>query len=217
MTFVDRYREAGYEKNPFSTAALSESSIFVDRGLRPPEPGARTMYQLIGDRGFGKSTHLQRWQSTQPGPVHYVPPEPYAKRWATPPTGNATVYGDEIDRMPSLLRWRWFRSLAKAGATVIIGTHVDLRGVAERAGFTVVSHHLVPLTRDEVECVVGQHVERVRIGEPRVHFDSNDLDEIYAKTGGVPRDVEALCHGLLADKVALLDSTPPQDRSAMTT
>ena len=211
MAFLDRYRAVGYDHNPFATDSLAASEVFIDCGLAPPSPHSRTLCQLIGDRGLGKTAHLRQWRRSQPGPHHYIPLSPYSSRWQRPPMdahdiGSGTVYGDEIDRMPSMLRSRWFRCLASANATVIVGTHVDLGPAAERAGFTVERHQLAPLTLAQVRCLIETQLERVRIDTPLVGFNSGDLDTVYAQSAGVPREVEVLCHQVFANKVALAAS-----------
>ncbi len=212
MTFTDRYREVGLERNPFCTAELVERRVFLHRGLpNPPPPGSRTMVQVVGDRGYGKSTHLAIWRAAQPGPYHYVPPSPYRSRWSAPPalskqTGSTTtIYGDEIDRMPSVLRRRWLRKLARSEATVVIGTHTDLSAVATRAGFTVVTHWLEPFTKAELRNFLALRVDAVTIALPGdFALTDDDVEQIYSASRGVPREAEDQAHRLIADRVGQL-------------
>lgn len=204
MTWADRYASIGLERNPFSTQALGANRVFIDRGIpAPPPPGSCTLVQLIGDRGYGKSTHLTRWRATQPGPYHYIPLRPYRHRWACPPTQPAlTVYGDEIDRMPAALRQLWFHSLARAHATVVIGTHADLASTALRVGFTVVSHHLRPFSRNELGAYLNQRLAAAAVAGtvPRA-FTETEIDAVLSASGGTPRDAEDAAHRVLAERV----------------
>ncbi len=208
MNFVDRYREVGLVRNPFSSQALAERKVFLDRGLPRPAPHTGTMVQLIGDRGFGKSTHLHHWRSAEPGPYHYIPLEPYRHRWSTPPSApGGIVYGDELDRMPAALRRSWFRALARTQATLVAGTHVDLSSAARRAGLSVVTHVLSPLTRDELVELLTRRFESDSIApSTRSHdefsFTEEEVSQIYEISQGVPREIDAACHRLLADRVA---------------
>lgn len=208
MTFADRYREVGLVRNPFSTQALAERHVFLDRGLSQPKPFTGTMVQLVGDRGFGKSTHLHHWRSGEPGPYHYIPLEPYRERWSTPPSAaTGIVYGDEVDRMPVALRRSWFRALAKAQATVVVGTHDDLSKVARRAGLAVVTYALAPLTLDELVELLSRRFQSnaITVGtdsRDTFCFTNDEVAEIYATSLGVPREVDAACHRLLADRIA---------------
>lgn len=204
MTFVDRYHQYGLVRNPFSTQALAEHRVFVDRGVPAPRPHSGTLVQLLGDKGFGKSTHIAHWRALMAGPYHYVPLEPYGSRWARPPFAPSGIaYGDEIDRMPLPLRRRWFRSLARTGATLVIGTHVDLAPLGRNAGFDVVTHHLQPLLRCELGEFLALRLESAALaGATYVDFTNTDMDYIFDISGGIPREVEDVSHRLLAERVA---------------
>ncbi len=202
MTFVDRYRLAGLPGNPFSAPQRTTevAAHFVDRGLGPaPTAGQGLLVQVIGDSGYGKSTQLAHWRATVPGPYHYIPRAPYRRRWATPPI-EPLVYGDEIDRMPSLRRAAWFRALASVGATVIVGTHVDLARTARRHGLEVISHWLRPLTLAQLRALLEGTLNAA--GTPRVQFSDEDTKVIASRSGGVPREVCVSAHELLAERVA---------------
>lgn len=165
--------------------------------------------QVIGDSGYGKSSHLEAWRTRVPGPHHYVVRAPYRARWTKPPVITPTkgspgiVYGDEVDRMPSPLRRSWFRALARSDATLVIGTHADLTRVGESAGFTVQTFHLEPLDRPTLELVIDRRLASVQLGEvtPTI-FSPEDIDHIHQTSAGVPRAVDHLCHKLLAEKVS---------------
>lgn len=202
MVFVDRYRAAGLYGNPFAAPQAHDDTPphFVDRGLGgAPSPGSKTLIQIIGDSGYGKSTQLARWRAAVPGPYHYIPRAPYRGRWAPPPV-EALVYGDEVDRMPAVLRARWFRSLAHRGATVVVGTHEDLVAPARRAGLEVVTHRLKPLTVGELRDFLDGTLRAS--GDPLVQFSDEDIYEIAERSGGIPREACVHAHALLAASVA---------------
>lgn len=214
MTHPDRYRAVGLKGNPFVAQQIQGERVapvgklFVSRNLPdPPPPGSRTLVQVIGDPGMGKSTHLEWWRSKHPGPLHYVPNEPYKARWKQPPLvkagfKEAMVYGDEIDRMPSPLRTRWFRHLSQRRATLVIGTHDDLTRVGERSGFDVTTHHLDALDLETLIEIVECRLAAFSTGENSdVLFTIAELEGVLAESGGNPREAEALCHRLLATKV----------------
>lgn len=208
-TFADRYRAIGLERNPFTAPRAGDATCraFVPRGLPdPPRAWSKTLVQVIGDSGFGKSSHLEAWRSRTPGPHHYIARTPYVARWDSPPMADhasgGTIYGDEIDRMPRPLRHRWFTALARAGATLVIGTHVDLTGLGERAGFDVRTYHLTPFDRLTLGTVVERRLDSVRIRDDvPLLFTEADLDQVFAQSAGVPRAVDDVCHRRLAAKV----------------
>lgn len=205
----DRYRRVGLAGNPFSAVGFDDphepvtGPWFVDRGLPPPPPpGSGVMVQVIGDQGLGKSTHVAEWRRLQPGPLYYVPRRPYRARWASPPVGDL-VYGDEIDRMPRLLRRRWLRQLAAIGATVVVGTHRDLTRIARRVGFDVRTHHLRLVSRSELAAVLDRRLQAAAIrGQVvTVAFTDSDVDAIHAESGGNLRAADSVAHRLLAERV----------------
>ncbi len=205
----DRYRAIGLRGNPFAAdedPTADDEAIehrFVSRGLpQPPPPGSRTIVQVLGDQGAGKTTHVLRWRRLTPGPYHYVPRRPYRQRWRRPPVGPV-VYADEIDRMPKPIRWLWFRALARAEATVVTGTHVELTKQAERAGLQATAHHLGPVDRVTLSAIVDARLRSVAIDpeQPAVVFDDADLAQIHEKSRGSVREAEVLCHELLAERV----------------
>jgi hypothetical protein len=207
--WVDRYHQIGLRRNPFSVEATDEleaghDAWFLARGLGPaPEPGGSVLVQVIGEKGFGKTTQLSHWRRQRPGPYHYIPAAPYRNRWRPAPV-EALVYGDEIDRQARPVRRRWFASLARAGATVVVGTHRDLGPVAKRAGLDVVTHVLEPATLTQLSSIVEARVAAASLDPESVPtlFDDHDLRAIHRQSGGSIRAAQAVCHQLVAERVA---------------
>ena len=203
-SFVDRYRAAGLERNPFAALQASDHapSSFVSRGLPdPPAPRSKELVQVIGRSGYGKTTHVQHWRTRTPGPYHYIPRRPYGERWYEPPTGDI-VYGDEIDRMPALLRRRWFHQLAEAQSTVVIGTHLNLERVAARSGLLVITHLLGPADRTVLEQMIDLRLDSVALSDvPTPRFTNDELGLVWTESGGVPAEADVICHRLLAERV----------------
>jgi len=202
----DRYEHVGLRHNPFAVvdhqSELAED-LFVDRGLAPPPPpGSSTLVQLIGAKGMGKTTHVHHWRRAAPGPYHYVPFEPYRQRWSRPPIGPI-VYADEIDRMPHLVRSNWFRRAAAARSTLVAGTHVDLELQAQRSGLAVVAHHLGPVDRETLAVMVDRRLCLAALSPDgdRFAFSAVELEQVLARSRGVLRIAEGLCHELLAEHV----------------
>lgn len=209
---IDRYRRVGLRGNPFAAGetAAASPALFVPRGLPPeaPDPGSGAFVQVIGHSGAGKSTHLNRWRRQTPGPLHYIPYEPYHRRWQRPPVGSI-VYGDEIDRMPAPLRRRWFRLLASRSSTLVVGTHVDLSDLARRAGFgqagaDLVTYRLGPVDRDELDAMLDARIAAASIDD-RARTVSlltdDDRQRILDRSAGSIRRAETIGHELIAERV----------------
>ncbi len=136
------------------------------------------------------------------GAVPLLPRSPYRDRWHAPPVADV-VYGDEIDRMPVVLRARWLRRLAGVGATVVVGTHRDLSGAGRRAGLVVRTHRLQPVTRIELALVLRRRLQAAALGgrTVAVGFTSADVDEIFLASGGNLREADSVAHRILAERV----------------
>ncbi len=212
MAFSDRYRSAGITHNPFAAPQASDPPViaFVDRGLpAPPPPGSTTLVQVLGESGLGKSSQLAHWSEASPGPYHYIPRRPYLDRWATPPgpIDGATIYGDEIDRMPVPLRRRWFHRLARAASTLVVGTHVDLRTLGEASGFSVITHELQPVDHHTLRTIIERRLEAVKLpsrsdGALEIRFSDSDIDRVLEASNGVPGEADVWCHQILAEIVS---------------
>ena len=126
-----------------------------------------------------------------------------SERWTRGPLGTL-VYGDEIDRMPSPLRTRWFKQLAELGATVVIGTHRDLGGLGRRVGFTVRTHLLGQADPDELVEVLTKRIAAVALPGAATPFRFSDaeIDRILAESGGNLRAADSVSHRLVAQRVA---------------
>jgi len=212
MPFTDRYRAAGITHNPFAAPRFGEppASAFVDRAIpAPPPPGSKTLVQVIGASGLGKSSQLAHWRGETPGPYHYIPRRPYSKRWARPPMARSgePVYGDEIDRMPAPLRRWWFRQLAASNATLVIGTHEDLQALGETSGFSVLTYWLQPADHNTMRAIIDRRLESamlssLRHGDIDLRFSDEDVERVLAASSGVLREADVCCHQILAEMVS---------------
>lgn len=213
---IDRYVTHGLRANPFAVPQRGPDAdpFFVDRNLPdPPSASSCTLVQVIGAKGAGKSSQLRCWRRNAPGPYHYVPATPYRNRWVRPPV-EQLVYADEIDRMPSLLRWRWMQQLAAANATLVAGTHLDLAPVARRAGLAVISHHLGPADLVTVRAVLVGKVSLASDMSMGRTFELTDAEiaAIHRCSHGSLRTAEILAHETVAQRVqsdVATQSTPP--------
>lgn len=136
----DQYHACGLERNPFTT---NREAVWLDRGWSEPVLGG--FVQIIGDKGFGKTSHLEHWRSHSPGRYRHVPPG--WRRWLALPVRGEVVYWDEADRVPVLVL-----SLALVvcrGKTVVVGTHRDLSDTASRWGYRVTTIELAAPTEAE--------------------------------------------------------------------
>ncbi|MDO5682413.1 MAG: hypothetical protein Q4G46_06260 [Propionibacteriaceae bacterium] len=196
------YARLGLARNPF----LAEAEAGVEPGLwiaragvpEPPEPGTRTLIQLIGPKGAGKTSHLLRWRERVPGPYHYVPPT--RDRWRFPPVAPL-VYWDEVDRMGAAVRAAALGLAGVRGATVVAGTHADLTVPACRAGLAVQTYDFPGLT-----VAVLQQWAALRIADaalpgrtPQLVLDADTAAGICDRVGASLREAAVDLHIWAAD------------------
>ena len=185
----DPYRRAGLSSNPF--AAESESGVdrqlWVERGLPDRlEFTPRTLVQVIGPKGAGKTSHVLHWRARLRGPYRHVAPK--AGRLVSLPIARVS-YWDEADRafwlVPALL------AQSVLGHMVVAGTHVDLTQLARLAGLRVVTFELPALSPDVVRRFAAQRIEAAG-GEP-AEWDL-PYDEIASQAGSSLREAGRLLH-----------------------
>lgn len=202
---VDRYLAHGLKHNPFAFDVAELHEVFVERGLpTPPPANARVLVQLIGAKGFGKTTQLHAWRRQRPGPYCYVPPGSLRQRWLQPPVAGL-VYADEIDRLPPIVRMRWFRQLANAQATVVAGTHQDLAAPARRCGLSVITHNLDAVDLETLRRIVDAKVRAAQQTTAELSsafaITDEELRGVHERSHGSVRIAERHLHELLAARV----------------
>lgn len=140
------YHAIGLRHNPFIGEEQTDQTqnLWLDRGYSvAPQAKNNQFVQLIGEKGFGKTSHLNYWRSQTGGFYHYCPPE-YWNRWQPPKIG-AIAYWDEADRMPLGMFLWGLGQMRLARNTLVVGTHHDLGFWAKGFGFHVFTISLPPL------------------------------------------------------------------------
>jgi hypothetical protein len=111
--------------------------------------------------------------------------------------------------MPGPQRWRWFRRLAERGATLVIGTHIDLSDLAAKAGFgrdgrELSTYELPTIDRATLDAMLDARIAAASIDEtvdPTSLLTNADRQRILERSAGSIRDVETLGHELIAARV----------------
>ncbi|WP_432560209.1 hypothetical protein [Granulicoccus sp. GXG6511] len=204
------YSDSGYARlgltgNPF--VAEAEPGVVPELWIAragvppPPQPAHRTLVQLIGPKGAGKTSHLLRWREAAPGPYHYVPPG--RGRWRRPPIAPL-VYWDEADRMAAATR-RWaLRQAFRRGATVVAGTHEDLSGVARASGLEVVTYEFPALSPAALQAWSRLRIEAVALPgrTSTLVLDPVTARDICLRAGASLRDAAVDLHIWAAERAA---------------
>ena len=201
------YLALGLQRNPFF--AEDDPSVpeilWVDRGWSQAPPcQSRQLIQVMGDKGFGKTSHLKRWQSQTGGPYCYYPPG--LGRLKLPPVAKI-AYWDEADRIPlpflvaSLLR------AAHTRATIVIGTHRDLGNIAGLMGLSVRSIDLPPLDVETLLLWTSRSIAAVRLPQASCYLQLSPKKarEVVSIANGSWRDAADYLHIWAAEVANNLD------------
>lgn len=215
MTPANPYVALGLRRNPFiaeQTAGV-DPSLWLDRGFSTaPQPGAKMLVQILGEKGAGKTSHLKHWQRQTGGTYCYYPPG--WQRWQFPALvanqNQMISYWDEADRIPfpiliTALGWASQRQM-----TIVVGTHLDLSRVGRSVGLSVVTICLSDLDVTALLQWTALRIEAARLPETRLGLQLTlDLAaEIVTMAGASWRDAADRLH-VWAARSALAASSSP--------
>ncbi|MEM9770531.1 MAG: hypothetical protein AAF889_02820 [Cyanobacteria bacterium P01_D01_bin.73] len=162
-SLLNPYGAIGLRGNPFVAEGGRgvPKELWVDRGWsKAPVAKGRQFVQVMGEKGFGKTSHLKHWRGQTGGPYCYYPPGLGRLRF---PAIAPITYWDEADRIPLpwlFLALAWSRVV---GNTVVVGTHRDLRSVAVPLGFKVAHIDLPPLDAEMLMKWAAHRIQAARL------------------------------------------------------
>lgn len=116
----------------------------------------RAAVQIVGEKGFGKTTHLLLLATHLIGNVYIHIPE--CQRAMIPPMGEPLLI-DEAQRLTVMQRWQTFRSDRR----LVLGTHTNFEVQLRRAGRRVLTIAADRFTNaSHVHKVLNARIEFVR-------------------------------------------------------
>lgn len=197
MSYCDPYHRLGLRRNPF--IALDDLEISPERWLdfgfsQPPPIQKRLFWQVIGEKGAGKTSHLLHWKQQTGGVYYYC--QPGWKRCSLPPVAKI-VYWDEANRIPlpllltSLLRSRCIN------ATIVAGTHDNLAEFASLFGFEIKNITLSTLCVENLLQWVKKLIEAERLSPSipiSLELTTDNAREIVAESQGSWRKAATYLH-----------------------
>jgi len=163
MCYSDPYHKIGLRRNPFIAPDNLEipSQRWLDFGFSQAPPiQKRLFWQVIGEKGAGKTSHLLHWRQQTGGVYYYC--QPGWKRWLLPPVAKI-AYWDEANRipLPLLLISLWRSRLINA--TIVAGTRDNLAKFPDLLGFEVTTITLSTLCVENVLQWVKNWIEAERL------------------------------------------------------
>ncbi|OKH12918.1 hypothetical protein [[Limnothrix rosea] IAM M-220] len=193
---VDPYKAIGLSHNPFiGEEQLAEpTEIWLDRGFsKPPQPHARQLLQILGDRGFGKSAHLHHWRSQTGGSYCYYPAG--LGRFKFPPI-EPIVYWDEGDRLPFIFLIPALIWASLTSATIAVGTHQDLRFWAKLCGLAVKTIELPPVTPQLLQTWANLKIQAATLPDQTclLELSLSEAEDMIKKAAGSWRTATDYLH-----------------------
>ncbi len=169
--------------NPFCEVLLEQ---LADLAVEIPEFDARpkTALLILGEKGRGKTTHLQKlWQQHPEAPYLHLP-----EMGRQPRIPRAElIFLDEAQRLGRLTRLLvWQRA-----KTWVIASHENHKLELERAGFNVQILHLTGLTLDKLETIIEKRLEWARRSSGEIpRLSKAQLEQLLHQFGDDLRGIQ---------------------------
>ncbi|MBN2498279.1 MAG: hypothetical protein JXR96_27050 [Deltaproteobacteria bacterium] len=178
--------------NPFGCLPLDQLGALALIDLPAIRPGE--VWQLIGDKGHGKTTRLLGLVRRLPRAIYeYVSPE--RPRVRSSPRGAEVLLLDEAQRLSP----RRLRRALRRFETIVLGTHEDLR---PRAGRAIRTQVLEGMSRERLARIFERRIEHARLGPGRLpRVSEGALDVLLERHGA---DVRAM-EGVLYDAIQRME------------
>jgi hypothetical protein len=165
----------------------------------------RTAIQIVGDCGFGKTTHLLALERRLSSAKYVYYPET-GDRPALP--RERPVLVDEADRMG----WQQHLRLLRSGGPIVIGTHVDYSWRLRLAGFRVKTVNVQrPKEPVEVAKILNSRIEASRLSEdlPIPLVDARFAEQLVRKYDSNLRRIEHFLYERFQLSISEQSSWPP--------
>jgi hypothetical protein len=180
--------------NPFRELPLADWAEIAEVDAAPfvaHLADARTALQFVGEKGYGKTTHLLaiRAQFDSAGYVHL----PEGERPPIP-TGSPLLI-DEGQR----LSWRQRHQIFRSDIPLVLGTHRDFNRALRRAGRRVLTFHVEEQTTPErVHRLLNARIQAARRGPGELpHVSHNTTERLLQEHGPNIRAIVQTLYGTL--------------------
>ncbi|NJN74046.1 MAG: hypothetical protein HC799_15155 [Limnothrix sp. RL_2_0] len=193
---INLYNAIGLGRNPFVAKdnLTNAEETWLDRGYSTaPKIKAKQLVQILGDKGFGKSSHLNHWRSPTGGSYCYYPPG--LGRWKFPKV-EPIVYWDEADRIPFIFLIPALLWASLTHATIAAGTHRDLSFWAKLCGLTVTTITLPPVDAETLQTWAIAEINAVTLPGQTcpLHLSIPEAETIIKKAHGSWRSATDYLH-----------------------
>ena len=175
-------------RNPFGELTAAERTrlaiVECDAALQHLK-SPRSVIQVVGERGYGKTTHLLALAAQFPENAYVHIPE--GQHAAIPAQGEPLLI-DEAQRMTRVQQWTTFRSQRR----LVLGTHSDFEPALRRAGrpvLTIAANQFTDATR--VQNLLNARIESVRRDAGSIpQISEATAAELFKQYGSDIRSIE---------------------------
>lgn len=179
------------KRNPFGELTANERTdlalVEIDAAVRHLEL-PRSVVQFVGEKGYGKTTHLLALSRHFPTSAYIHIPE--GKRAVIPTSGEPLLI-DEAQRLTLNQRWH----ATQSNRRLILGTHQDLQQALSRAGRPVLTLAADRLTDvGHVLTILNARVQSARRAPGPIPAVTHETAcRLYAQFGS---DIRSMEHSL---------------------
>ena len=175
-------------RNPFGELTAAERTrlaiVECDAALQHLK-SPRSVIQVVGERGYGKTTHLLALAAQFPENAYVHIPE--GQHAAIPAQGEPLLI-DEAQRMTRVQQWKTFLSQRR----LVLGTHSDFEPALRRAGrpvLTIAANQFTDATR--VQNLLNARIESVRRDAGSIpQISEATAAELFKQYGSDIRSIE---------------------------
>ena len=189
------FEHLNLRRNPFGEFSAQERTQLAIVELRSaldhlhsPTESLPPVLQFIGEKGFGKTTHLFAIATQFPESIYvHIPEGEHVKI----PTEGEPLLIDEAQRLTYWQRFRVFRSKRM----LVLGTHRDFTPQLKRAGRSVLTLEAARHTTPErIEQILNDRIKSVRRNsKPIPVITRATVEKLYALYGN---DLRSMQHEL---------------------
>lgn len=188
------YQHLNLRKNPFGDFSEDERTtlavVEIDDVLRLLQ-SPRAVVQYVGEKGYGKTTHLLAIRSCTPGSRYVHIPEGERVKL---PTGDPIL----IDEAQRLTLWQR-RQLFRGTVPLVLGTHRNFEAALRRVGRSVTTIHVQDSTSaNRLHTLLNARIEWVRRGPgevPTVTIET--AQQLFARFGPNVRGMLGELYGVV--------------------
>ena len=188
------YNHHNLIRNPFvflDRPGVSED-LYTERNCPEIDKACeRQFIQILGDKGFGKTTYLLHLQETGNAVYKYIPEG--VRRFCLLPISKYVLI-DEIDRYPKILLFIYLTIYRILGTNIVVGSHEDLSRIVRFFGFAFKPFEFSELNLEFLKSWIYKRLEKNQLGcNPPMPSDG-DLMEILDKSKNSLREATFYLH-----------------------